>query len=59
MREHNIEVENKNDVGEFEKTDGQPNIQCGKVFFSIDIYIFLILTGRFISCAIQVKSQIF
>ena len=40
MQEHDIEVDNKDDVGEYEKTDGQPNNQCDKVFFSIDIYLF-------------------
>ena len=56
MQEHDNEVENKDDVREYEKTDGKPNIQFDKVFFSIDIYIYiyifvLILTGRCISCA--------
>ena len=40
MQEHDNEIENKDDVGEYEKADNQPNTQCGKVFFSIDIYLF-------------------
>lgn len=40
MQKHDNKVENKDDVGEYETIDDQPNIQCGKVFFSIDIYLF-------------------
>ena len=40
MQKHDNEVENNDDVGEYEKIYDQPNIQCGKVFFSIDIYMF-------------------
>ena len=60
MQKHDNKVENKDDVGEYETIDDQPNIQCGKVFFSIDIYLFCYWLEDLFPVPFKlIKSQIF
>ena len=55
MQEHDNEVENKDDVGEYEKNKWPAKYSVRQGIFQ-HCYIFvLILTGRFISCTIQVN----
>ena len=56
MHERDIEVENKDDVGEYEKTDGQPDSQCSNVYFTIAIFILISICYFFLCHSSQLKD---